>query len=79
MYRTEPDTYYWQDQAMEWLPRILGAIAILLVAWILARAAKWAKLDFELPVRAHRGRMSPEPRLVDRRGAQRKWKVRGAC
>src|SRR3546814_8959790 len=27
---------------MEWLPRILGAIAILLVAWILARAAKWA-------------------------------------
>ena len=42
MYRTESETLYWQDQAMEWLPRILGAIAILVIAWILARAAKWA-------------------------------------
>jgi hypothetical protein len=29
-------------QISEWLPRILGALAILLVAWIIARAAKWA-------------------------------------
>ena len=42
MYESYPETSYWQDQAMVWLPRILGAIAILLVAWILARAAKWA-------------------------------------
>jgi hypothetical protein len=27
---------------MLWGPRILGAIAILIIAWILARAAKWA-------------------------------------
>jgi hypothetical protein len=31
-----------RGELMEWLPRILGAIAILIVAWILARAAKWA-------------------------------------
>ena len=42
MYETYPERSYWQDQALEWLPRIIGAIAILLIAWILARAAKWA-------------------------------------
>ena len=31
-----------ENEFMEWLPRILGAVAILIVAWILARAAKWA-------------------------------------
>jgi len=41
MYRSQ-DSAYWQSEAMEWLPRILGALAILVVAWILARAAKWA-------------------------------------
>jgi hypothetical protein len=41
MYRSQ-DSAYWQSEAMEWLPRILGALAILIVAWILARAAKWA-------------------------------------
>lgn len=40
MYRTE--TAQWQATAAEWLPRILSAIAILLIAWLLARAAKWA-------------------------------------
>ena len=33
---------FFRGELMEWLPRILGAIAILIVAWILARAAKWA-------------------------------------
>ena len=42
MYRSEADAAYWQNQAIEWLPRILGAIAILVIAWILARTAKWA-------------------------------------
>jgi hypothetical protein len=42
MYQTNPETSYWQDEALEWLPRIVGAIAILLIAWVLARAAKWA-------------------------------------
>jgi hypothetical protein len=36
------DGAYFRGELMEWLPRILGAIAILIVAWILARAAKWA-------------------------------------
>jgi hypothetical protein len=42
MYRREPQDMYWRGELAEWLPRILGAIAILVIAWILARAAKWA-------------------------------------
>lgn len=44
MYTTTGSTedIYWQQQTWEWLPRILGAIAILVIAWILARATKWA-------------------------------------
>jgi hypothetical protein len=42
MYVNDPRTVHWQDQAQVWLPRILGAVAILVVAYILARAAKWA-------------------------------------
>ena len=37
---------YWQGQvvewAAEWLPRILGAVAILVGTWLLARAMRWA-------------------------------------
>jgi hypothetical protein len=40
MYRN--DGIYWRDQFMVWLPRIAFALLILVVAWILARAAKWA-------------------------------------
>lgn len=36
------DDRFFRGELMEWLPRILGAIAILVVAWIIARAAKWA-------------------------------------
>jgi hypothetical protein len=32
----------WRDQLNDWGPRVLVAIGILIVAWILARAAKWA-------------------------------------
>jgi hypothetical protein len=43
MYRTDAgDGDYWQAQLMYWGPRILAAIAILVIAWLLARAAKWA-------------------------------------
>lgn len=42
MYVRDPDAVYWQQQAYEWAPRILGALAILIIAYILARAAKWA-------------------------------------
>lgn len=53
MYRTNnPDNVYWQSEATEWLPRILGALAILIIAYVLARAAKWAieKLVDRMPV-----------------------------
>ena len=42
MYSRDPQAIYWQDQAQLWIPRILGALAILVIAYILARAAKWA-------------------------------------
>lgn len=43
MYRNDAaDGDYWQTQFMHWGPKILAAIAILVVAWLLARAAKWA-------------------------------------
>lgn len=42
MYRTDSDMAYWQGELVHWLPRILGAIAIFVIAWLLARAAKWA-------------------------------------
>ncbi|HEX8217459.1 MAG TPA: mechanosensitive ion channel, partial [Allosphingosinicella sp.] len=44
MYDRRPgyDGGLFRGELMEWLPRILGAVAILIVAWILARAAKWA-------------------------------------
>jgi hypothetical protein len=43
MYRNDAgDGDYWQAQLMYWAPKILAAIAILVIAWLLARAAKWA-------------------------------------
>jgi Mechanosensitive ion channel, conserved TM helix len=41
MYRSDGDASYWQSELMTWAPRILGAIAILVIAWLLARAARW--------------------------------------
>jgi hypothetical protein len=42
MYRNDGDASYWQAELMTWAPKILGAIAILVIAWLVARAAKWA-------------------------------------
>jgi hypothetical protein len=43
MYRNDAgEGDYWQAQLMYWGPKILAAIAILVIAWLLARAAKWA-------------------------------------
>ncbi len=41
MFGRDLDTPRWQAELYDWLPRILGALAILLVAYLLARAAKW--------------------------------------
>ena len=45
-------TAYWEQEVEVWLPRVLGAIAILVVAYVLARAAKWgiAKLVDRIPM-----------------------------
>nr|WP_295375066.1 mechanosensitive ion channel [uncultured Sphingosinicella sp.] len=42
MYRTGSDMNHWQYQLELWLPRILGAVAILLIAYVLALVVKWA-------------------------------------
>jgi hypothetical protein len=42
MFGRDLDTPRWQLELSDWLPRIIGALAILLVAYVLARAAKWA-------------------------------------
>ncbi|HMC92288.1 MAG TPA: mechanosensitive ion channel [Allosphingosinicella sp.] len=34
--------YYWRDDFMVWAPKIVSAILILILAWVLDRAAKWA-------------------------------------
>jgi hypothetical protein len=41
MYRNDGDASYWQAELMTWAPKILVAIAILVIAWLVARAAKW--------------------------------------
>jgi hypothetical protein len=41
MYDRRPGGPNFQAELMEWAPRILGAIVILVLAWLLARAARW--------------------------------------
>ena len=41
MYQVDQSAY-WQAQAMNWGPRILIALLILVLTWAVARAVKWA-------------------------------------
>jgi hypothetical protein len=61
MYERRPRGGNFEAELMEWLPRILGAIAILVVAWILARAAKWAIAKLVDRVPALRRHYEAEP------------------
>ena len=62
MYRTDAgDGDYWQAQLMHWGPRILAAIAILVIAWLVARAAKWAIAKVVDKVPALRKHYEAEP------------------
>jgi hypothetical protein len=61
MYERNFDGPRFEGELMEWLPRILGAIAILVVAWILARAAKWAIAKLVDRVPALRRHYETEP------------------
>ena len=42
LFRSPSTTEAWRAQAVEWGPRILIALLILVATWIIARAVKWA-------------------------------------
>lgn len=66
--RIHPDGYRWRrDPFGE--PVEVTAVRVE----VEASSMGWGgRTSFELPVRTHRARLSPEPRLVDRRGAKRR-------
>jgi hypothetical protein len=71
----EPEGYRWRrDPFGE--PVEVTAVRIEVEASSLG----WSgRTSFELPVRTHRTRLAPEPRLVDRRGAQRRVRWRAGA
>ena len=52
VYQTQPPAQYWQNQLVEWGPKVLFAILILVVTHFVAKAVQWAiaKLVDRLPV-----------------------------
>src|SRR4030095_8842204 len=52
MYETNPPAAYWRDQAIQWGPRVLFAILILVATHFIAKAVQWAvaKLVDRMPV-----------------------------
>src|SRR5918998_5657201 len=42
MYRSDAPTAYWRDQMVEWGPRVVFAILILIVTHFVAKAVQWA-------------------------------------
>ena len=42
MYQTQPPAQYWQNQLVEWGPRVLFAILILVATHFIAKAVQWA-------------------------------------
>jgi len=52
MYQTQPPAQYWQNQLVEWGPRVLFAIAILVVTHFVAKAVQWAiaRIVDKLPI-----------------------------
>jgi len=61
MYETSSGSVYWQDAFYLWGPKVLWAILILIVAWLLARAAKWAiaRVVDRVPVLQRHNEMEP--------------------
>ena len=41
MYQTEPPARYWQTQLVEWGPRVLIAVLILIATHFVAKAVQW--------------------------------------
>ena len=52
MYQTEPPAAYWRDQLIQWGPRVVFAILILIATHFVAKAVQWgvAKLIDRMPV-----------------------------
>ena len=52
MYRNDAPTAYWRDQMIEWGPRVVFAILILIVTHFIAKAVQWgvAKAIDRMPV-----------------------------
>ena len=52
MYQTQPPAAYWQQQLVEWGPKVLFAILILIVTHFVAKAVQWAvaRLVDRMPV-----------------------------
>src|SRR6478609_5297154 len=52
MYQTQPPAHYWQQQLVEWGPKVLFAVLILVATHFIAKAVQWtlAKLVNRMPV-----------------------------
>ncbi len=52
MYQTQPPAQYWQSQLVEWGPRVLFAILILVATHFIAKAVQWgiSRIVDKLPV-----------------------------
>jgi len=52
MYQTQPPAQYWQNQLVEWGPRVLFAILILVATHFIAKAVQWAiaRIVDKLPI-----------------------------
>lgn len=52
MYQTEPPAAYWRDQLINWGPRVVFAILILIATHFVAKAVQWAvaKMIDRMPV-----------------------------
>jgi len=75
---TDQDVNQWSAQAQVWGPRILFAIAIVLVAWLAGRALKWALakgLDRLPGAATHNAGLEPHQTLGARIGEVAYWLV----
>ncbi|MDQ3078434.1 MAG: mechanosensitive ion channel [Pseudomonadota bacterium] len=52
MYQTQPPAQYWQSQLVEWGPRVLFAILILVATHFIAKAVQWgvSRIVDKLPI-----------------------------
>ena len=66
MYQVDQNAY-WQAQMMNWGPRVLVAILILIATWLVARAVQW--LIQKAIQRAYGLRKRPLPARVIKIGA----------